>query len=199
MNMEQTLASCPNCNEVFNFAGLVPARKSKLKLKGPPEGVTVIEKSQQAIVQFPTTYVAWPIFRPLAIVFYVIFIIFQLVFMSPEYAWRIWTLVAILGATVVIAAYLENTQLVMSPTVLIRQYTPIPWMADRIAMAQILDVQVAFQTTWARVTVGIVTLILDNGKKKRVFAGSAEGAEYVAQEIRRSLAERESMGPASNA
>ncbi len=53
-----------------------------------------------------------------------------------------WNFLAIWFAVIVITLNLAKVRIVVEPTLITKHYGPLPWLEDRLAMVQIVDVRV---------------------------------------------------------
>jgi predicted RNA-binding Zn-ribbon protein involved in translation (DUF1610 family) len=77
INIENTIAVCEACGEVFNFEGMVRGRKPKEREQ--PEGVHVIETTDAVMVEIPLLSIP-PLMRTLTTVGYLLIIVAAVLF-----------------------------------------------------------------------------------------------------------------------
>src|SRR5258708_21842025 len=110
MNIAQTIATCPQCNEVFNFASMVPVSKAKSRDKGaaPPKRLMVSETLDQFTVEYPIGWVgASRVWLP-------ILLVIAIVWMVTMIPLHISTFVGIVGLLPILAVGLPNITIILN-------------------------------------------------------------------------------------
>jgi hypothetical protein len=117
MNLERTLASCPQCDEVFNLAGLVSARKGNTLVQETalPGDVIMRESANQTPIEFPATSTFRPWVRIILLFVWGVAGVTALVDLLTRPGAAGWNLLVFVLALVEIAVYLVKVRIMVEP------------------------------------------------------------------------------------